>query len=120
MLIRLLERAGHSCVGAENGQKAVEAIEADLKELRTTPGHVPFDCVLIDFEMPILKGPAATKIMRGLGYTGTVMGVTGNILSEDVEFFRDHGADEVLPKPISMAIINEVWDKQDKKSRRRL
>ncbi|CAB9509553.1 sensor kinase/phosphatase LuxQ [Seminavis robusta] len=113
MLIRLLERAGHSCVGVENGQEAVNAIEEDIMDMQMKPGHVPFDTVLMDFEMPILKGPAATRKIRKLGFVGTVVGITGNILSEDVEFFKTHGADEVLPKPITMSRINAFWEQHD-------
>ena len=114
MLMRLLERAGHSCVPAENGQQAVDAVKADLLAMQVNPDHEPLDTILIDFEMPILKGPDATKIIREMGYPGIIIGVTGNVLSEDVEFFKDHGADEVLPKPISMAKINAYWEQRRK------
>lgn len=62
--------------------------------------HVPIDTVLMDYEMPVLNGPDACKVIRSIGYKGIIFGVTGNVLLEDVEFFKDHGANEVLSKPI--------------------
>jgi CheY-like chemotaxis protein len=58
MLIRLLERDGHKCVGAGNGQKAVDAIAADLvaSSRADDQSHVPFDTILMDFEMPVMNG----------------------------------------------------------------
>lgn len=109
MLIRLLERAGHVCVPAANGKEAVDLIKADMTAQSYDPGHVPIDSVLMDYEMPLLRGPDATKRIRSLGYTGIILGVTGNVLSEDVEFFLQHGANEVLPKPVSLKKIQKFW-----------
>jgi signal transduction histidine kinase len=109
MLIRLLERAGHTCVPAANGKEAVECIKKDMDVKSYDPGHIPIDCVLMDYEMPLLRGPDATKRLRSLGYTGIILGVTGNVLSEDVDFFLRHGANEVMPKPISLKKIQKFW-----------
>lgn len=46
MLIRLLERGGHTCVGVENGREAVKAFELDLNETKQNPSHAPFDTFL--------------------------------------------------------------------------
>ena len=43
------------------------------------------------------------------GYKGIILGVTGNVLEEDVEYFKEQGADEVLSKPVRMDRINEYW-----------
>ncbi|CAJ1945523.1 unnamed protein product [Cylindrotheca closterium] len=109
MLIRLLERAGHTCVPASNGKEAVECIKKDMKCTSYDPGHIPIDCVLMDYEMPLLRGPDATKRLRNLGFSGIILGVTGNVLSEDVDFFLRHGANEVMPKPISLKNIQKFW-----------
>ena len=114
MLMRLLERAGHICAPAENGRQAVDAIKADLLAMQANPDHEPFDTVLMDHEMPLIKGPEATKMIRAMGYPGTIIGVTGNVLPEDIEFFKAHGADEVLPKPISLAKISAFWERQER------
>jgi CheY-like chemotaxis protein len=105
MLVRLFERAGHTCVMAVNGQDAVHAMTTDLAATEENPSHVPFNTVLMDFEMP-----------RAMGYKATILGVTGNVLSEDVDYFMAHGADAVLPKPISLKLLKDYWgEKQDKR-----
>ena len=110
MLIRLLERAGHTCIPATNGEEAVAAVQRDLEEAANNPRHVPLDTILMDFEMPLMRGPDATEHIRRLGYSGTILGVTGNVLSEDVAHFKSKGADEVLAKPISLERINDYWN----------
>lgn len=111
MLIRLLEREGYVCGPAVDGKDAVQVITKDMEEARENPStHVVYDTILMDFEMPILKGPDAARHIRELGYKGTIIGVTGNVLSEDVEYFKESGADEVLAKPISLAKLREYFD----------
>jgi two-component system, sensor histidine kinase len=111
LLVRLLERSGHSCVSANNGKEAVAVIEADQNAALNDESHVPIDTVLMDYEMPILNGPNATKIIREKGYTALIIGVTGNVLVEDVEYFTAMGANRVLPKPVNLGAIEQCWEK---------
>lgn len=76
MLVRLLERAGHTCGTAANGELAVNAIQKDMATKVDDPGHTTFDTILMDFEMPVLNGPDATKGIREMGYQGIIFGVT--------------------------------------------
>ena len=46
-----------------------------------------------------MQGTEATKRIRDMGYRGMILGVTGNVLDDDVAEFKALGADEVLPKP---------------------
>jgi signal transduction histidine kinase/CheY-like chemotaxis protein len=112
MLIRLLERSGYECVPAANGQEAVDVIQKDLAAYDKDPTtHQMIDTVLMDFEMPLVTGPEATKKIRRMGYKGLVIGVTGNVLDEDIEFFMQRGADDVMPKPVSLKGLKSVWSK---------
>lgn len=111
MLVRLLERSGHSCSTASNGKIAVAAVEEDMAKLHSDVNHVPFDTILMDFEMPIMNGPDATEKIRANGYKGIIFGVTGNLLEEDVDHFKSRGATGVLGKPISMGALNSCWAK---------
>lgn len=108
---KLLERAGHTVDVAKNGQEAVEVVKADLAKLQSD-GHIPFDTILMDSEMPVLNGPDATKIIRELGHPATIVGCTGNVLPEDVEFYKSCGAATVLPKPIKLSMLENFWREQ--------
>ncbi|KAG7337124.1 histidine kinase, DNA gyrase B-, and HSP90-like ATPase [Nitzschia inconspicua] len=125
MLIRLLERDGHTCVGASNGRDAVEMMQHEMDQSRfdlsstnqpcvgnfLVPHNPKIDTILMDYEMPFMNGPDATRALRDLGYDGFIVGVTGNLLVEDVDHFMSCGANEVLAKPISMATLREYWEK---------
>jgi len=58
MLVRLLERAGHTCVAAPNGQVAVEAVEADMIALASNPHHRLFG----KYQRKILKSKFANSV----------------------------------------------------------
>lgn len=67
LLTWVLERAGAEVVLAENGQIAVDAV-ANRQE-----GEGPFDLILMDIQMPILDGYAATRQIREHGYGGPII-----------------------------------------------
>lgn len=90
---------------ASDRQQAIDAIVANRKQ-----DGIIIDCIMMDFEMPILTGPEATKKLRELGYQGAILGVTGNVLKEDVDFFLSKGANDVLPKPVSVKLLNNYWE----------
>ena len=110
MLVRLLERSGHTCATAINGEIAITRIMEDIDSTKANENHVPFDTILMDFEMPVMDGPDATEEIRRMGYMGTIFGVTGNMLQEDIDFFVSKGADRVLGKPIGMKLLNSNWE----------
>jgi CheY-like chemotaxis protein len=68
-----------------------------------------YDMILMDYEMPVMNGPTATARLRELGCMCPIVGVTGNVLGADVDFFLAQGADCVLPKPLQMSALEEVW-----------
>jgi len=82
--------------------------------------HPPFDTVLMDYEMPRLNGPDATAKLRDeYGFEDLIVGVTGNVLSEDVDYFISKGANCVLPKPVSMKLLNDAWKDPNRQQRQR-
>jgi CheY-like chemotaxis protein len=62
----------------------------------------------MDFVMPNMDGPTATKELRRLGYEGLILGVTGNALPTDIDHFLAHGASKVLLKPFRIKEFNEA------------
>jgi CheY-like chemotaxis protein len=106
LLIRLLAGKGLACDEAENGLIAVDMVEKALKE-----GN-PYDTILLDFEMPVMKGPEAAKKICGFGCSSFIVGVTGNLLREDIESFKQHGVNCVLPKPLNLSDLEGRWIEQ--------
>jgi CheY-like chemotaxis protein len=105
MLVKTLKAAGHESVEAEDGLKGVGRMEDNLL---SDEGARPFDCILMDFVMPVMDGPTATKEIRALGYTAPIFGVTGNCLDFDIKRFKDCGATEVFAKPFRIDRFHEA------------
>ena len=103
MLLRTFRAAGHECDEAVDGLEAVEKI----KIIMSSP-QGRYSVVLMDFVMPNMDGPTATKEIRALGYTAPIYGVTGNTLKSDVDYFLSKGADKVLAKPLNVDMFNEA------------
>jgi CheY-like chemotaxis protein len=99
LLIRILTAKGYMCYGAEDGQQAVDT----YMRLRSEGVHL--EAIVMDFEMPVMNGPTATKLIRDLGCTCFIAGVTGNVLPVDVDFFRSQGANVVIAKPLNVDVF---------------
>lgn len=54
----------------------------------TSSERTQYDAILMDFVMPRMDGPSAAKAIRHLGYAGPIIGVTGNALQSDVDWFK--------------------------------
>ena len=69
----------------------------------------PFHTILMDYEMPIMNGPSATQKLVSMGCKAVIVGITGNVLPDDVNYFKQCGAEEVLPKPLAIEKLEEIW-----------
>ena len=78
MLIRLLTTKGYVCEQAEDGQQGIEVYQSMCAR-----GEPPL-AILMDYEMPVMNGPTATRKMREMGCAVPIIGVTGNLLPDDV------------------------------------
>ena len=90
-----LKLAGHTVCFAPNGAEAVEAVRAS-----------DFDLVLMDMEMPVMDGIAATKSIRALGDPVgdiPIIALTANAMAEEVARCRAAGMNDHLSKPIDRA-----------------
>jgi PAS domain S-box-containing protein len=90
---RLLEKRGHRVTVVNNGQEAVELLERSS-----------FDLVLMDVQMPVLDGIAATKMIRlrenETGSHQPIVALTAYAVKGDEERCLAAGMDGYLPKPI--------------------
>ena len=104
LLIRLLERRGHQCDEAGNG------VEALAKIFVKNGSSCLYDCILLDSEMDQMSGPECVKVVRQRGLEGIlIIGITGNVLPEDIASFKKSGANEVLSKPVKIDEIQNIW-----------
>jgi CheY-like chemotaxis protein len=107
MICRLLRSVGYICTEAADGQECVNHM------VRCESGQQDhIDLILMDYEMPRMNGPVATSVLREMGCQVPVIGITGNVLSEDKNYFIEHGAVTVLTKPLKLSqfetAINEL------------
>ena len=89
-----LEKAGLKVLTAENGEQALRLIDQE-----------DFDIVLMDCQMPVVDGFAATQTLRqreaGSGRHLTVIAITANAMEGDKERCLAAGMDDYLAKPYS-------------------
>jgi signal transduction histidine kinase/DNA-binding response OmpR family regulator len=96
LLMRLLEKQGHVTTGAEDGAVAVSLVREALEQ------NDPYDVILTDYQMPKMDGPTAAREIRRLGCDSFIVGITGNLMPEDIRYFKRAGANAVLPKPVRL------------------
>ena len=46
--------------------------------------------------------------LRAKGYDGLIVGLSGDTGEEDVKYFKDHGANAVLPKPFNVDELDVI------------
>jgi len=100
-----LERAGLQVTCVADGQQALDCLALES-----------FDLVLMDCQMPVLDGFAATLALRqreaGSGLHLPVVALTANAMPGDRERCMAAGMDDYLPKPYSgeeMMLILQRW-----------
>jgi CheY-like chemotaxis protein len=64
-----------------------------------------YQLILMDNLMPVMNGVEATKELRAWGFPFLIIGITGNVMNDDLAEYLDSGADEVLIKPLKVASI---------------
>ena len=91
--------------GANNKYKIHPTLQPQPSVLLKT-----YDIILMDKSMPLLNGDVATARLRELGYTGLIIGLTGNVLPEDLEEFCKMGANYAFSKPLDMEKFHQIMN----------
>jgi signal transduction histidine kinase/ActR/RegA family two-component response regulator len=99
---RLLNKAGHEVILAENGREALEAWEAERP-----------DVILMDVQMPVMDGLEATQLIRSLEqdkqFNPTpIIALTANALERDRQQCLAAGMDDFLSKPFQIQALLDV------------
>ncbi|MEZ5016776.1 MAG: tetratricopeptide repeat protein [Flavipsychrobacter sp.] len=103
---------GITIIHASNGEEAVEKI-----------AHNHYDIVLMDIQMPVMDGVAATKKIRSeLPSPASdvyIIAMTANVLQEDVKKYFEAGMNAYVSKPFQtdelLLKMAAVWDHDSKK-----
>ncbi len=94
---KLLERVGHVVTVASNGVEAVDLFKKNS-----------FDIILMDIQMPIMDGLAATSEIRRLSQEGQhipIVALTAHAMEGDRQKYLDAGMDGYVAKPIDRMVL---------------
>lgn len=96
--MRLLQKTGHTSVGAHNGEEAVEKWRQGA-----------FDAILMDIQMPGMNGIEATREIRAreqeTGRHIPVIALTARALPEERDSILSNGFDGYIAKPVEIAAL---------------
>ncbi len=100
----LLEDAGLQVVVVNNGKEAIEKLQ-----------ETEFDAVLMDIQMPVMDGLAATKEIRLLNIPASevpIIAMTAHAMAGDSERSHDAGMNDHVTKPIDPKELYKALLKQ--------
>ncbi len=94
----LLQLAGAEVTVAENGKLCLDRLRSAAQ---------PFDAVLMDLQMPVMDGFAATAEIRNtLGLKSLpIIAMTANVMATDIEATRAAGMNEHIGKPFELDAV---------------
>jgi signal transduction histidine kinase/CheY-like chemotaxis protein len=109
LITEMLTRLGHSVDLAGNGAEAL----AMARRLEFEPAA--WDVILMDIQMPVMDGLAATRAIRALGgraATIPILALTANAFAIEMQQCRDAGMNDHIAKPSGFAQLKqavELW-----------
>ncbi|GAA4428561.1 hypothetical protein GCM10023155_19150 [Bremerella cremea] len=105
-----LRKGGAEVTLAENGQEAVDWVRSHRQEAIAAglEADSSVDLVLMDMQMPVLDGYAATRLLRQEEFTKPVIALTAHALKGDRERCLEAGCDDYFTKPIKRAALLEI------------
>ncbi len=95
LLIHILQKAGVEVEPAQDGKEAIQTALQAMREGR------PFDCILMDMQMPGMDGYQATQVLRESGYNSPIIALTANAGPGDRTRCLEAGCDGFAAKPLS-------------------
>jgi len=100
---KILDNAGHHITVVDNGEAALDALEA-----------YPFDLAILDMQMPDYGGIEVIKIHRAVNISGPeipFMILTANATVEAARECKDAGVDSYMTKPVRIGDLLDTIDK---------
>jgi Signal transduction histidine kinase len=90
---------------------SIETANSGFEAIDKIKGGSVYDIIFMDHMMPKMDGIEATKILREMGYKGTVIALTANALVGQAEMFMQNGFDGFISKPIDVRQLNAALNK---------
>ncbi len=102
MLSRRLERRGYEVITAVDGEDGVDKAQSELP-----------DMILMDMDLPILDGWAATRKLKASPETRSipVIALTAHAMAGDREKALEAGCDDYDTKPVEFSRLTEKMEK---------
>jgi signal transduction histidine kinase/CheY-like chemotaxis protein len=99
---KMLEKLGLDIILAGNGQEAIDMLETE---------HI--DAVLMDCQMPVLDGFAATRQIREQGrfVALPIIAMTANVMEGDRDKCIDAGMNDYIGKPVVAADLRKTLER---------
>lgn len=110
VIVEMLAQAGHATRLVENGREAVDA----FRDERT-------DVILMDIQMPVMDGLAATRAIRELSgdyRRPWIIALTAGAMEADRERARVAGVNDYLTKPVVFEQLTEAMTRALEKTPR--
>ena len=96
-----LARVGLRTVVADNGRIGVDMIKNRMEK-----GEKQFDLIFMDMHMPVMDGLEASAKIFELGAGIPIIAMTANIMSNDLEIYKQSGMSDCVGKPFAS---QELW-----------
>ena len=90
--------------------KVETAISGFIAIAKVQEGSV-YDIIFMDHMMPYMDGKETVSKLRKMGYVGTIIALTANKFTGNMEELKEDGFDDFLPKPIEVWELNTLLNK---------
>lgn len=99
LVATILTSQGFECETADDGKEGLDWVKAG-----------DWDIILMDIQMPVMDGVAATRAIRALDDFRSqtpIIAVTANTLVTQLETYAEAGVNDWIEKPVNIAILVE-------------
>jgi signal transduction histidine kinase/DNA-binding NarL/FixJ family response regulator/HPt (histidine-containing phosphotransfer) domain-containing protein len=101
VVMGMLSHLGHKVTRACNGAEGVRALSEFSPDL-----------ILMDMQMPVMDGVAATRAIRAQGYANPIVALTANAFAKDRDACLAAGMSDFLSKPVTLQALDTMLKTQ--------
>jgi len=102
LFAHILSNAGAEVATASDGRETIRMAIQAMVEQR------PYDCMLLDMQLPDIEGYQVARMLRDSGYTSPIVALTANGSPGERERCLASGCDDFASKPLSRKNLLQV------------